>query len=345
MAYGATMLVEGVGETLDPILDPLLMQETFQNEDGIKCLRIGDHVGEYSDAFRLILTTRHPNPHFLPDLASKLTLINFSITPEGLEDQLLSVLVSKERPELEGDKQRLIQQSADIKKQLLSLEDEILQTLASAEGNILENDAAIEVLSSSKRIAVAVEEKQRVAEITRKEIDVTRNSYRPLAAHSSRLFFSVSDLRQLDAMYQFSLNAHLRLFLLAIETSVKSSNLVRRLKSLELHFTYSLFCSVCRSLFERHKSTLALHIAIHQCHARSECSSEEIHFLIHGGIGLQSSLPENVHESWLPDVAWQQLCHLSKLRGFEELVEDLSLVRHFSRILFKFTLDLLLTRG
>jgi dynein heavy chain len=56
---------------------------------------------EYSDGFRFYITTKLPNPHYLPETATKVTLLNFMITPQGLEDQLLGIVVAKERPELE----------------------------------------------------------------------------------------------------------------------------------------------------------------------------------------------------------------------------------------------------
>jgi dynein heavy chain len=72
------------------------------------------------------------------------------ITPEGLEDQLLGIVIAKERPELEELKTQLLLQSADNKKQLKDIEDKILEVLSSSEGNILEDETAIQVLSSSK---------------------------------------------------------------------------------------------------------------------------------------------------------------------------------------------------
>ena len=43
-------------------------------------------------------------------------MLNFMITPEGLQDQLLGIVVAKERPELEEEKNALILQSADNKR-------------------------------------------------------------------------------------------------------------------------------------------------------------------------------------------------------------------------------------
>lgn len=64
---------------------------------GVKCIRLGENIIEYSDDFRFYVTTKLRNPHYLPELSTKVTLLNFMITPEGLEDQLLGIVVAKER--------------------------------------------------------------------------------------------------------------------------------------------------------------------------------------------------------------------------------------------------------
>jgi len=88
------------------------------------------------------------------------TLLNFMITMEGLQDQLLGIVVARERPELEEEKSQLIMQSAENKRQLKEIEDKILEVLSTSEGNILEDETAIEVLSSSKKLANEISEKQ-----------------------------------------------------------------------------------------------------------------------------------------------------------------------------------------
>lgn len=56
---------------------------------------------EYHPRFRLILHTKYFNPHYKPEVQAQCTLINFLVTREGLEDQLLAAVVAKERPDLE----------------------------------------------------------------------------------------------------------------------------------------------------------------------------------------------------------------------------------------------------
>lgn len=49
-------------------------------------------------AFKLYLITSLPNPHYTPSILTKVTLINFTITPEALKDQMTSMLVREEEP-------------------------------------------------------------------------------------------------------------------------------------------------------------------------------------------------------------------------------------------------------
>jgi len=52
-------------------------------------MRIGNTDIEYDDQFRFYMTTKMSNPHYLPDTCIQVTLVNFTVTPSGLEDQLL----------------------------------------------------------------------------------------------------------------------------------------------------------------------------------------------------------------------------------------------------------------
>lgn len=73
-------------------------------------LRLGDADIPYSNDFKLYLTCKLPNPHYLPELSIKVTIINFTVTPKGLEDQLLIEVVRYERIELEETRISLILQ-------------------------------------------------------------------------------------------------------------------------------------------------------------------------------------------------------------------------------------------
>lgn len=105
--FGQPVLLENVGEELDPALNPILLKQTYQKGTTVY-MKLGDQIIEYSSKFSFYLTTKYRNPHYLPEISTKVTIINFMITYEGLNDQLLGIIVKKERPDLEEEKERLI---------------------------------------------------------------------------------------------------------------------------------------------------------------------------------------------------------------------------------------------
>ena len=262
------------------------------------------------------------NPHYLPETSVKVSLLNFMITPEGLEDQLLGIVVAKEKPELEEEKSQLILLSAENKRRLKEIEDKILEILSTSEGNILENETAIEVLSSSKVISVELSEKQKVAEETEMKIDETRESYRPIARHSSLLFFCIAELINIEPMYQYSLNWFIDLFINSINMSNKSNVVKRRLKNLETYFTYSLYCNVCRSLFEKDKLLFSFLLCISILRNLNEIDEAEFQHLMTGGIGLTSKLAPNPDVSLVPEKSWAELCKMSELKALNGFTDE-----------------------
>jgi len=71
-------------------------------------LNLGDKELDYNSNFRLYITTKLGNPQFAPEIATKTTIINFSVKEDSLEKQLLTLVVQKERPDLDKQRNELI---------------------------------------------------------------------------------------------------------------------------------------------------------------------------------------------------------------------------------------------
>ena len=312
--FGKPVLCENVLETLDPALEPLLVKQTFKS-GGVECIRLGDATIEYQADFKFYLTTKLRNPHYLPELQVKVTLLNFMITPAGLEDQLLGIVVAKERPDLEEEKGRLVQESAANKKQLKEIEDKILEVLSSGEGgSILEDATAINILSASKVLSTEISEKQKIADETEIKIDEARNGYKPVAYRTSLLFFCIALLADIDPMYQYSLDWFIDLFIRAIADSEPASDLDQRMDNLNTYFQYFLYRNVCRSLFEKDKLVFSLLLCSSLLAGYDKLDPTEWRYLLTGGILLDASgLKPNPAPAWLTDKQWQDINCLGQL--------------------------------
>jgi len=74
---------------------------------------LGEATIDYDEGFRLYMTSKLPNPHYPPEVCIKVTLINFTVTFEGLEEQLLGDVVIKEKPEVEKMRDEIVIQMAN----------------------------------------------------------------------------------------------------------------------------------------------------------------------------------------------------------------------------------------
>ncbi|KAG9392138.1 Dynein heavy chain and region D6 of dynein motor [Carpediemonas membranifera] len=253
---GTPVLLENVEEVLDPALEPILLKQVFKR-GGRNLIRIGDTEVDYSPDFRLYITTKLPSPHFSPETSVKVTIINFTVTQSGLEEQLLATVARSERPDLEQQRDQIIVQLADGKRQLQAIQDRILQLLNQATGNILDDEELINTLDQSKETTNDINARLEEAEKTSEEINITREQYRPVSTRASLLFFVLADLGQIDPMYQYSLPFFTGLFNQCLAKAEKSDVVSTRIQTLISYVTMQVYASVCRGLFESHKQLFA----------------------------------------------------------------------------------------
>ncbi|KAJ6667676.1 hypothetical protein lerEdw1_015997 [Lerista edwardsae] len=334
--FGKPFLLENVGEELDPALEPVLLKQTYKQQ-GSTVLKLGDTVIPYHDDFKLYITTKLPNPHYTPELSTKLTLINFTLSPSGLEDQLLGQVVAEERPDLEEAKNQLIVSNAKMRQELKEIEDQILYRLSSSEGNPVDDLELIKVLEASKLKAGEIQvggqlAKVKIAEQTEKDIDITRLEYVPVAVRTQILFFCVSDLSNVDPMYQYSLEWFLNIFLTGIANSEGADTLKKRIANINKYLTFSLYSNVCRSLFEKHKLMFAFLVCIRIMMNEGKIDMDEWRYLISGG--AVKVMRENPAPEWLYERAWNDILALSNLHNYSSFADEFEMNLTAFRIIF-----------
>ncbi len=98
VSMGNPIIFEDANEAFDPMLEPLLGKQ-IEKKSSTMYIRIGDTPVEYSSDFRFYVTTKLSRPHYSPEVCVKVTMLNFMVTLEGLEDQMLSIVVKHEEPQ------------------------------------------------------------------------------------------------------------------------------------------------------------------------------------------------------------------------------------------------------
>ncbi|XP_022090689.1 dynein heavy chain 6, axonemal-like isoform X2 [Acanthaster planci] len=320
---GMPVLLEEVGETLDPALEPILLKQTFV-QGGRLLIRLGDSDIDYDKNFRFYMTTKMSNPHYLPEVCIKVTIINFTVTKSGLEDQLLSDVVRLERPDLEEQRNQLIVRINADKNQLKAIEDRILKLLFESEGNILDNEELIDTLNKSKVTSGVITTRLKEAEQTEEKITTAREKYRPVAARGSVMYFVVASLAEIDPMYQFSLKYFKNLFNQCIESSEKSDDLDTRLKILLRQTTIAVYTNVSRGLFEAHKLVYSFMLCADIMRQEEKIGQTEWNFFLRGAAGMDKERPPKPDIPWLTDQMWNNTVDMDdSVPSFKGLLRDL----------------------
>jgi dynein heavy chain len=304
---GRPLLLEDCSEQIEPALEPVLQKATFKQGSRL-LIRLGDTDVDYDTNFRLYMTTKLPNPHYLPEVCIKVTLINFTVTMLGLESQLLGLVVKTERPDIEQKKVQLLLQMAEDKKQLQLLEAKILKLLSESEGNILDDEVLINTLSESKLTAISIGERVAEAEITEQDINEARGRYLDVATRGSIIYFVIADLAGVDPMYQYSLAYYTQLFQRCINDSEKSQDLEIRLHNIIDYSSLVIYENICRGLFEKDKILFSSSICFQILRNAKEIHDVEWNLFLRGTGALdRSNLPANPFPDSLPQQMWEIL--------------------------------------
>ncbi|XP_077154625.1 cytoplasmic dynein 2 heavy chain 1 isoform X4 [Ranitomeya variabilis] len=255
--FGKTLIIQEM-DGVEPVLYPLLRKDLIAQGPRY-VVQIGEKTIDYNEEFRLFLATRNPSPVIPPDASSIVTEVNFTTTSAGLRGQLLALTIQHEKPDLEEQKTKLLQQEEDKKIQLAKLEESLLETLATSQGNLLDNKELINSLNQTKASSALIQDSLSESHRLQISLDQERNAYLPLAESASRMYFIICDLSKINNMYCFSLAAFLRLFQRTLLSKQVSGGTELRIRALIDALKHTVYEYVCRSLFKADQLMFALH--------------------------------------------------------------------------------------
>ncbi|KAL4128830.1 hypothetical protein PRIC2_007810 [Phytophthora ramorum] len=321
---GKALVLDGVdGADPDPVMANVLDKNFVVRAKG-KFVKILDRLCEYQDDFALYLTTRVPNPHFSPELQARTLVVDFTVTQKGLEEQLLAQVIRQEQRSLEEQLERVQCELNANAKALVALDALLLERLSASKANLLDDVELVSVLANTKAKATEVNDKILAAEEVKRGIDEKREHYRPVAARGSVLYFGIVDFAAVNAMYQTSLDQFLQLFVRAIEEAERSTLASKRVMYILETLTYIVFRYVNRGMYDRHRLSFLLMIALKILVAGDCVTPADVTLFLKAGASRKLSSDQPKPFGWMPTGAWLNAVQLaSEKPHYRNLLGDL----------------------
>ncbi|KAF8592026.1 dynein heavy chain protein 1 [Ramaria rubella] len=289
LRFGNALLIQDV-EHLDPILNAVLNKE-IRRTGGRVLIRLGSQDIDFSPSFTMFLSTRDPSVEFSPDICSRVTFVNFTMTRSSLQSQSLDQVLKVERPETDRKRTDLMKVQGEFRLRLRTLEKLLLQALNESSGNILDDDKVIDTLETLKREAAEITRKVEETDVVMKEVEEVTAEYIPLAQACSSIFFIMEQLNLVNHFYQFSLRFFLDIFDYVLHQNPNLKNIRdpgQRREILLNDLFLVVYQRTSRALLHRDHVMLAVLLAQTKIRGTDEIS-EEMEFLLESGDGILPS--------------------------------------------------------
>lgn len=258
LRFGNSLLVQDV-EAYDPILNPVLNREV-KRAGGRVLITIGDQDIDLSPSFQIFMITRDSTVEFSPDICSRVTFVNFTVTSSSLASQCLNQVLRSERPDVDKKRNDLLKLQGEFAVRLRHLEKALLAALNESKGKILDDNSVIETLEKLKNEAAEVAQKSAETDKVMAEVDAVSAQYQRLSTACSHIYHTLQQLNEIHFLYHYSLDFLVEIFTHVLKTPELSSttDYAKRLRIITTSLFQTVFRRVSRGMLHTDKVLLAL---------------------------------------------------------------------------------------
>ncbi|KAG8185039.1 hypothetical protein JTE90_017062 [Oedothorax gibbosus] len=332
LRFGNPLLVQDV-ESYDPILNPVLNREV-RKTGGRVLITLGDQDIDLSPSFCIFLSTRDPTVDFPPDICSRVTFVNFTVTRSSLQSQCLNQVLKAERPDIDEKRSDLLKLQGEFHVRLRQLEKSLLQALNDAKGRILDDDSVISTLEKLKNEASEIMHKVEETDKVMTEVEMVSQQYAPLSQACSSIYFTLEGLHQVHFLYQYALQFFLDMYNDVLTNNPHLTGQLdnnARLSIITSDLFQTVYNRVTRGVVHEDRLIFALLLCkIYLKGLSSEPNFEhEFNHLLRGREGILPGQP-TIHYPGLNPDQLEGATALSKLPAFKNLQRKLDDVENFN---------------
>ncbi|CAF1453141.1 unnamed protein product, partial [Rotaria magnacalcarata] len=261
LRFGTTLFIHDA-ENFDPLINPVLNRD-LRRTSGRVLISIGDKDIDFSPTFRMFLFTRDADADFGPDICSRVTFVNFTVTRSSLQSQCLYKILRSERPDIDSKRSDLMKLQGEFAAKLRHLEDNLLKVLNESEGTILDNDKVISTLEKIKTEASEIMQKVEETDIILNEVEKVSQEYLPMGKACSSIFFTLSSLSTIHFLYQYSLRFFMDIFEHVLYHNKRLESITDPAQRLDIILKClfeTVFIRVSRGMLHRDRITLAVQL-------------------------------------------------------------------------------------
>uniref|UniRef100_A0A1I8HIQ5 DHC_N1 domain-containing protein n=2 Tax=Macrostomum lignano TaxID=282301 RepID=A0A1I8HIQ5_9PLAT len=319
---GRPIIVEDVGGgRLHPLLAGLLATAAAL----VGRIRIGEKLVDVADGFQLYLTCRQAAPAHPADVHALTAVVDFGVTPGGLEERLLDTVAEAEKPEQEAERAKLLAEAGQQRRRLEQLEEGLLRRLSDTDGALVDDASLVEVLREAKQASEEARERLSAATEGEARLCRAREDLRPVASRGRLLYSLVADLALLSPMYSQSLDLFLRHYRASLAEAAKSPIALRRIANLIDSLTRRVYRATSRGLYAADRAAYSLLLALRLQTASGHVRPDELDVLLRAGADVDASeVGVKPQRRWLSDAVWLNAHALSRLAHFSLIVDQLT---------------------
>ncbi|XP_064648692.1 dynein axonemal heavy chain 6-like isoform X2 [Lineus longissimus] len=326
IVYGVTVLVTNLErKPLDPLFRTILLRQFTVNESGEKVVRVGEREFVYHPDFCLYLSTSVPL-YITGDGIGKLPLqkmcvIDLTISPEGITQQLLAATLKYEKPEFAGQERSLVSDIIHQKYDIAAEHDKIMEKTLGLESPLLDDPTMLESLlncqENTEKCALMLDE----TEYLQEQLEDKESLYIPVAENGSMVYRMLRNMAAQNALYHIPSGLFVKIFAETVELHQrgKFSTGVPKGRTRELTdaTTAAIFKFASMLMSESDAQLFALMITIETMKSQAKLTHEEYGLFVNGldGVAAPNDQKEEERPDWLTQKCWLDCLKLESICG------------------------------